>query len=150
MPQSFSAVYLHIVFSTKRREPFIRDELALRLYPYFGGIVTSTKGTLLCAGGMPDHVHLLVSMGRESTLADLLRELKANSSRWIHETFPELRSFAWQSGYAAFSVSFLRLDDVRRYIENQAEHHRTRTFQEEFVELLKRHNLVFDERYVWD
>jgi putative transposase len=150
MPQSFSAMYAHLVFSTKQRAPSIRDEIASRLYPYFGGIVTSSKGVLLCVGGMPDHVHLLVSLGRESSLSELLRELKANSSRWIHETFPDQKSFAWQSGYAAFSVSHSRLPDVRTYIENQAEHHRVRTFQEEFLELLRRHDLTFDERYVWD
>lgn len=99
---------------------------------------------------MPDHVHLLISLGRETSISELVRELKSNSSRWIHETFPNQRNFAWQSGYAAFSVSPSRLEEVRKYIENQAEHHRTRTFQEEFRELLKRHNLAFDERYVWD
>lgn len=150
MPQSFSAVYVHLVFSTKQRVPFIRDDVAPRLYGYFGGIVSAAKGTLIGAGGMPDHVHLLVSQGRDASLSQLLRELKANSSRWLHESFPEQRKFAWQSGYGAFSVSLSRLGEVRRYIENQAEHHRTRTFQEEFLELLKRHNLAFDERYVWD
>ncbi|MDZ4781276.1 MAG: IS200/IS605 family transposase [Planctomycetia bacterium] len=150
MPQSFAAMYAHLVFSTKQRAPLIRDEIASRLYPYLGGIATSSKGVLICVGGMPDHVHLLVSLGRESSLSELLRELKANSSRWIHETFPDQKSFAWQSGYAAFSVSHSRLSDVRAYIENQAEHHRVRTFQEEFLELLRRHDLTFDERYVWD
>jgi len=143
-------MYAHLVFSTKQRAPLIRDEIASRLYPYLGGIATSSKGVLICVGGMPDHVHLLVSLGRESSLSELLRELKANSSRWIHETFPDQKSFAWQSGYAAFSVSHSRLSDVRAYIENQAEHHRVRTFQEEFLELLRRHDLTFDERYVWD
>ena len=150
MPQSFSAVHIHLVFSTKQRVPWIDQETAARLYPYFGGVVAASKSSLGCVGGMPDHVHLLISLGRETSISELVRELKSNSSRWIHETFPKQRNFAWQSGYAAFSVSPSRLEEVRKYIENQAEHHRTRTFQEEFRELLKRHNLAFDEQYVWD
>jgi len=149
MPQSFSAIFLHLVFSTKNRAPLINDDLAPRLHAYFGGIVNA-HGTLLCVGGMPDHVHLLASVGRDTSTSELLRELKANSSKWIHETFAEQRNFSWQAGYAAFSVSYSRIDKVRHYIETQAEHHRTRTFQEEFLELLRRHHLAFDERYIWD
>jgi putative transposase len=149
MPQSFSAIFLHIVFSTKNRAPFIDDAIAPPLYAYLGGVMESS-GSLLCAGGMPDHVHLLVSLNRDVSASDIVRDIKSNSSKWIHETNPALRSFAWQSGYAAFSVSFSQLNVVRQYIERQAEHHRTRTFQQEFIELLQRHHLSYDERYVWD
>ncbi len=150
MPQSLSAIYLHLVFSTKRREPMLGNEVAGRLYAYLGGVATASKNSLICAGGMPDHVHLLVSLGRETAVAELIRDLKSNSSRWIHDTFATMKRFAWQNGYAAFSVSQSQLDAVRSYIENQAEHHRTRTFQEEFIEWLRRHHLPFDEQFVWD
>jgi REP element-mobilizing transposase RayT len=99
---------------------------------------------------MPDHVHLLVSVSKERALSDLLRTLKANSSRWIHETYPDRRGFAWQAGYGAFSVSNSGLDPVRGYIASQAEHHRRHTFQEEFVLFLQRHGIAFDERYLWE
>jgi putative transposase len=149
MPQSFASLHLHIVFSTKNREPFLTPELVERLYPYMGGILREMKAPLLQAGGIEDHIHLLVSLGRENAVADLVRVLKSNSSRWIHETFPE-RSFAWQTGYGAFAVSYSNLDVVRAYIRNQAEHHRSRSFQDEYRDLLRKHGIEWDERYVWD
>ncbi len=150
MPQSFVSLHVHIVFSTKKRQPSITDDLQTRLYEYLGGIVRADGGRLLAAGGMPDHVHLLVSSSKQVALADAVRTIKSNTSKWIHETFPTQRDFAWQGGYAAFSVSFSNLDAVKRYIANQAEHHRQRTFREEFVALLRRHEIEFDERYLWD
>src|SRR5262245_44322871 len=104
-----------------------------------GGIARNEKCVLLAAGGVPDHVHLLVSLSKEIAVADVLRLIKTNSSKWIHETFPAMASFAWQAGYGAFSVSYSNTDAVKRYIANQAEHHRVKTFQEEFVMFLKRH-----------
>ena len=150
MPQSYTSLNLHIVFSTKHRQSLITPEIDARLYDYFGGILRKEGCSLLAAGGMPDHVHLLVSLNKQLSVSDALRILKANSSKWIHETFPMRKSFAWQSGYGAFSVSHSGLDNVKRYIAHQAEHHRTRTFQEEFIALLKRHKIEFDERYLWD
>ncbi|HVK16661.1 MAG TPA: IS200/IS605 family transposase [Fimbriiglobus sp.] len=150
MPQSFAAVHLHIIFSTKNREPLIGADLAPRLYEYLAGTARGNKCRLTEAGGVADHVHLLVSLGREITIADLVRELKAGSSRWIHDTFPDLRGFAWQSGYGAFSVSVGRLGGVKAYIANQADHHRAKTFQEEYREFLSKHGIEWDERYVWD
>ena len=99
---------------------------------------------------MPDHVHLLVSLTRQSSVAEIARLVKANSSGWVHDTFPDLRGFAWQAGYGAFSVSSSSLAVVKHYIARQEEHHRTRTFQDEFVGFLKRHNIEFDERYRWE
>src|SRR5436305_3555708 len=104
MPQSLAALYCHIVFSTKNREALIDEALERPLYAFVGGILRENKGVLVAAGGMPDHLHLLVSMGRESAVSDLVRAIKANSSRWIHEGYPRLASFAWQVGYGAFSV----------------------------------------------
>jgi putative transposase len=150
MPQSFSSLNCHIIFSTKNREPLIVGELAARIYEYIGGICRETGNVLLAAGGMPDHVHLLISMGRQMSVADLVRKIKANSSKWMHETFANQGGFAWQNGYGAFSVSLSNIEAVRQYIANQAEHHRTKSFQEEYIEFLVRHNLKYDERYIWE
>lgn len=98
---------------------------------------------------MPDHIHLLASIGKSTTVTDALRDIKSNSSRWVHEEFPNQAGFAWQAGYGAFTVSYSRVDAVREYIANQAEHHRATTFQDEFLALLRRHRIEFDERYIW-
>jgi REP element-mobilizing transposase RayT len=150
MPQSFACLHYHLVFSTKDRVPSITEDIAPRLYEYIGGILRAEKGRLLAAGGMPDHVHLLASLSKEMSVSDALRIIKANSSGWIHDTFPDERQFAWQAGYGAFAVSYSNLDSVKQYIARQAEHHRVKTFQEEFVEFLRRHEIEFDERYLWD
>ncbi len=150
MPQSFGSLHFHLVFSTKNRQPLIDAELQPRLYQYIGGILRTEKSVLLAAGGMPDHVHLLVSLSRELSIAETVRLVKANSSKWIHGTFPECQQFAWQAGYGAFSVSFSNLPEVKNYIARQAEHHRVRTFQDEYRDFLRRHQLEWDERYVWD
>jgi len=121
-----------------------------RLYEYIGGTIRAKGGSLVAAGGMPDHIHLSVSMGKQMSVSDAVRDIKSNSSRWIHETIADLRGFAWQAGYGAFSVSRSSLDDVKRYIASQHEHHRVRSFQEEFLEFLKRHEMEYDERYIWD
>jgi len=150
VPQSFACMHCHIVFSTKNRQPLIMADTAPRLYEYIGGILRNTGSRLIAAGGMPDHVHLMVSLGKLASLADSVRDVKSNCSRWIHETFAGLRGFAWQSGYGGFAVSYSNLDEVQRYIANQQEHHRTHTFKEEFLAFLKRHNMEYDERYIWD
>jgi REP element-mobilizing transposase RayT len=150
MPQSFAAVHIHIVFSTKNREPTITPALAPRLYEYLGGTARGLKCPLVTAGGVADHVHLLTSLGREVAIAELVRDLKAGSSRWVHETFGDRPGFAWQAGYAAFAVSGSVVEQVVRYIANQEEHHRTRTFQDEYRDFLRRHGIEWDERYVWD
>jgi putative transposase len=150
MPQSFAYLNCHIIFSTKNREPLLLPDFTPRLYEYIGGTVRAKGGSLVAAGGMPDHIHLSVAMGREMSAADTVRDVKSNSSRWIHETIADLRGFAWQSGYGAFSVSRSNLDDVKWYITSQPEHHRVRSFQEEFLAFLKRHEIEYDERYIWD
>ena len=150
MPQSYAALYCHIIFSTKNREPLIPGELQSRLYAYMGGVLRKEGDVLLAAGGMPDHVHLLASLTRQASVAEVVRVVKANSSGWIHETFPPMSNFAWQNGYGAFSVSASAVPAVKRYLAEQEEHHRTRTFQEEFVEFLRRHGIDYDERYLWE
>jgi REP element-mobilizing transposase RayT len=150
MPQSFTCLHYHVIFSTKNRMPTITAALQGRLYEYLGGILRAEKSILLAAGGMPDHVHPLCSLNKELAVATALRLLKANSSKWIHETFPEHRSFAWQAGYGAFAVSYSHLEHVKRYIARQAQHHRRTTFHDEFVAFLQRHRIEYDERYLWD
>lgn len=150
MPQSFGALYFHMIFSTKNRLPQIIPEIQPRLYAYIGGILSHRKSVLLAAGGISDHIHLLASLSRETCIADMLRDIKSLSSGWIHAEFPASRDFAWQSGYAAFSVSYSNLDGVRAYLAAQAEHHRHKTFQEEYLDFLQRHDIAYDERYIWD
>jgi REP element-mobilizing transposase RayT len=150
MPQSFASLHFHIVFSTKNREPIIDRALQPRLYEYIGGLLNNHHGVLLAAGGMPDHIHLLVGLHRQMAVAECVQLIKANSSRWIHEAFPERLAFAWQTGYGAFTVSYSNRGQVKRYIDAQEEHHRVRPFKEEFLAFLQRHGLEYDERYVWD
>lgn len=150
MGQTLAYLHYHLIFSTKNRLPQITADLRDRLYDYMGGIIKGERGILFNAGGTADHVHLLVSLPAQPSVADFLRLIKANSSKWVHETFEHHRAFAWQSGYGAFSVSRSNDDEIRRYISSQQEHHRRMTFQEEFLEFLRRHEIAFDERYIWD
>jgi len=149
MPQSLTCLHSHIVFSTKNRQCLIADSLKQRLYDYMGGIIANEKGKLIAAGGIADHVHLLAQIHAQSAVADLVRRIKSNSSKWIHETFPMQSTFTWQVGYGAFAVSYSNLDQVRQYIERQAEHHRSISFKEEFIGFLTKHGVSYDERYLW-
>ena len=135
--------------SPKHREPTVTPDLAPRLYDYMGGAIRGLKCSLLAAGGMPDHVHLLVSFGREVSAAEFVKTVKTASSRWVHDTF-DRPGFGWQTGYGVFSVSYSQLDVVRKYIANQANHHKKQTFQDEYREFLRKHGIEWDEQYVWD
>jgi putative transposase len=150
MASTFTHLIFHVVFSTKERRKLITPELQTNLYPYMGGITRQEKASLLAIGGVADHVHLLLRTKPDIALADLLRILKANSSKWAKEQCGMREWFGWQTGYGAFTVSKTRLEDVRSYIEHQAEHHHKRTFQEEFLQMLKAHDIEYDPRYVWD
>jgi REP element-mobilizing transposase RayT len=161
MPQSFSSVYVHAVFSTKDRRPFLRDK-ALResLHGYLGAISKKLECAPLKIGGVENHVHILFRLSRTITMAEWVKEMKRVSNNWLKEqpTPPAslegpsapLDEFAWQSGYACFSVSVSNLDLVTRYIERQVEHHRKSTFQDELRTLLEKHGEKWDEKYVWD
>jgi REP element-mobilizing transposase RayT len=150
MAHTFTNLLVHAVFSTKGREPWLDGAVRPRLLPYMGGIVREAGANAVIIDGADDHVHLLLAITASIAVADLMRVLKTNSSRWVHETFPNLGGFAWQAGYGAFSVSESQRDALKQYIANQAEHHKHVTFQEEFRLFLRRHGIVFDERYVWD
>lgn len=148
MPGTYTQLLLHIVFSTKHRQPFITDEVAERLYPYIGGIIRAENGVLHDIGGVEDHVHLYIRWRADESLSNLMRTVKSRSSKWMHETFPQLKDFAWQEGYAAFTVSKSQEDAVKRYIANQHEHHRKEDFKSELMRLLAAHGIEFDEQYV--
>lgn len=150
MPQSYVSLPIHVIFSTKNRMPLIQAEWEDRLYAYIGGIMREEKCILLASGGVADHVHLLISWSKERSIADVLRLIKTNSSRWVHQTFPNHHDFAWQSGYAAFAVSQSNVNAVKEYIANQKAHHATITFKDEFILFLKRHNIPFDDKYLFD
>ena len=151
MAKSFCNLLYHLVFSTKGRRPYLsHPEIRSRVHEYLGGAIRGEGGIALAINGMPDHVHVLAKLRQTTAVADVLRQIKANSSGWIHQTFPDLRDFAWQEGYGAFTVSVSQVTPVRSYIENQARHHRARTFQEEFLALLDAHEVEYDERYVWN
>ena len=148
MGHTYTALHYHIVFGTKDRVPSITPDIQKRLSDYIGGIVRAESGVLIAMGGMPDHVHLLASFHSTTCVADMTRRIKANSSKWLHENPRGMRGFAWQAGYAAFTVSRSSLEDVEAYIQNQPAHHASLSFEEEFVALLKRHGIRYDERYV--
>ena len=150
MPQSFASLHVHIVFSTKHRKPYLDSELRPRLFEIIGGLLRDKQCSLIRAGAMDDHIHLLASLARTISVADGVREIKSNSSNWIHNSLPELREFQWQQGYGAFAVSFSGIDAVKAYHANQELHHCNTSYQEELRELLKRHGIAWDERYVWD
>jgi putative transposase len=142
---SFVSVHIHCVWSTKNREPALHPKLRERLWPYLGGIARENKMKAVAVGSAADHVHILVSLSPTISVAKVIQLLKGNSSKWIHEIFPELRSFEWQEGYGAFSIGASALDATVTYIRNQTEHHRGRTFREEFDIMLRKHGFDFDE-----
>ena len=148
MPSTHLSLHYHVVFSTKDRVPSIATAWRERLHAYLGGVVRNVNGVPEAMGGIADHVHLLIGLRATACLADVVRDVKAVSSRWVHEEIGE-RSFAWQEGYGAFTVSASQRGIVCEYIARQEEHHRKRTFQEEYRELLKRSGVDYDERFIW-
>jgi len=151
MPQSLSAVYIHLVFSTKNRGPLLRDAATCaELHAYLGGISKTLECPPIQVGGIEDHVHILARLGRTITQADWVKELKRISNLWLKERGPDFADFEWQSGYADFSVSQSNLGAVTEYVREQAGHHAKVSFQDELRALLRKHNLEFDECYVWD
>ncbi len=151
MPQSLAQIYVHIIFSTKARQPFMTDEnIRKEMHAYLASIMKEYESPALIVGGAADHVHILCMLSRTNTIAKILGEAKLNSSKWIKTKSGELTLFQWQNGYGAFSVSSSKLPVVRNYILNQMEHHRKISFQDEYRVFLRKHGIEFDERYVWD
>jgi putative transposase len=150
MANTFSCLNVHCVFSTKQRVAVLNPDIRERLWPYMGGIAKQNGILPKCIGGVADHVHLLLTLPSTMTVARAVQLIKAGSSGWIHQTFPALRNFGWQQGYGAFTVGISQVPETVHYIEQQLEHHRTRTFKEEYLAFLKRHETDFDERYLWD
>ena len=150
MPHSFPHILIHYVFSTKNRQPFLTEDIRPRVFNYMGGIARKNDIQPQIIGGVEDHVHMLVLLPKTLSIAKAIQLIKGGSSRWIHDEFPQLKHFAWQIGYGAFSVSLSNKEYVMNYIKRQKEHHRKKTFKEEFVEFLEKHNIEYDERYIWD
>ena len=140
---------MHCVFSTKERYPFIDAELEHRLWPYIGGIARENKIKALAIGGTNDHLHALLSLPATMSFAKAVQLIKGGSSKWIHDTFARFKKFEWQEGYGAFSVSASQVSRTIRYINDQKEHHRKRTFYEELIDLLDKHGVEYDRRYVF-
>lgn len=147
MAHSFRAHYFHLIWSTKNREPLISEEIQAALYIYIGGIIKNHNGKLLEIGGMPDHVHLLIGLNVPDKFTDLIKDIKTGSTLWINKN-TQTKSFAWQEGYGSFSVSYSSLEKVGDYIKNQEKHHKTSSFDEEFLQLLNKHHIGFDSRFV--
>lgn len=151
MPQSLSQIYIHLVFSTKNRQPFIDDTISADLYSYMATVFhDECASTAKIIGGVEDHVHTLFNLSRTQTIADVVEAIKTSTSKWIKKQDAKYREFYWQTGYGAFSVSRSNVDAVTKYIRDQKEHHRKTGFQNEFRGLLKKQEVEYDERYVWD
>lgn len=150
MPQSLSKVILHIIFSTKDREPWLDSHVRPRIHAYLAAICRELGAEFVHIGGVADHVHIVTSLPRTVSQSELVEKIKKASSKWVKTLDARFRGFFWQRGYGAFSVSPSQLEAVLQYVNDQREHHRKRTFQEEYRELLRKHGVQFDERYVWD
>jgi REP element-mobilizing transposase RayT len=151
MPQSLVQIYVHIVYPTKHRKPFLKDqEFRDRTQRYLAGTCKGLNCPALMVGGVEDHVHVLCRLGKNVDIAGLIRDLKRDSSKWVKAEQPRLAAFHWQRGYGAFSISPSHVEALKEYIQHQEDHHRRETFQDEFRRLCRKYGLAIDERYVWD
>lgn len=150
MSQSLSDIILHIVFSTKERRSFIDSNIENELHSYLTKVCKTLDSPVIQINGMPDHVHILLILGKNIALSKLISEIKSNSSRWIKTKGNQYNDFSWQSGYGVFSISRRNIDSIINYISSQKEHHKKITFKDELIKLLKKGNLKFDEKYLWD
>lgn len=150
MPQSLAQNYIHLNFSTNDQYPFLATDVRDHLNPYLAKAFDGQNSPAVKIGGVADHVHVLFRLSKNHALAAVVGSIKGESSKWVKETFPDLLKFAWQGGYGAFSVSASQVDNVTAYIADQEEHHRTKTFEEEFRAFLTNYHVDYDERYVWD
>jgi len=149
MANTYTSFHYHFTFSTRNREPWIVQEIEARIWAYIGGIARKHKMTAIQVGGIDDHIHALVLAPPTIAPSQIVQYLKGDSSKWIHEEFAKMRGFEWQDGYGGFTVSKSQVPDLIRYIKNQRDHHRKKAFQKEYLELLKKHSVDYDERYLW-
>ncbi len=149
MPHTYSKLLMHVVWSTKDRMASITPEIRGDLHAYLGGIVREEGGTAVAIGGTADHVHLLIELPADRNVAACVRVVKTNSSRWVHEKWADRHAFSWQAGYGAFAVSASNAERVIQYIRTQEDHHRRINYHDEFVALLRKHGIAFDEQYLW-
>jgi len=150
MPQSLARLHIHLIFSTKNREPVLHEAVRNELHAYMATVLQNFGCPPVLINSVADHVHILFELGRTVAVSDAVEEVKKSSSKWIKTQGDAFTGFAWQAGYGAFAVSESNVATVREYIATQQEHHRKKTFQEEYRAFLERHNVAFDERYVWD
>ncbi len=149
MANSYTSLFTHVIFSTHNREPLLKSALRERLFAYMGGIARANKIKAVSIGGVMDHAHMLVLVPANIPVAKAVQLIKGGSSKWLHENHTSLNNFAWQEGYGAFSISASQVPEVAAYIAEQEEHHRIKSFQEEYLSFLKEYNVEYDERYVW-
>jgi REP element-mobilizing transposase RayT len=149
MAETYASLYIHLVFSTKDRQPTLRADLRERVWRYLGGIARKEEMKAIEIGGAADHIHALLSLAPTMAPATVAQALKGNSSKWINETLGLPCRFEWQEGYGAFSVGVSQIDRTVEYIRNQERHHRKKSFQEEYLGFLKKHKIEYDERYIW-
>jgi len=149
MTNSYTALFSHVIFSTHDREPVLTSEYRDRLWAYMGGIARTNNFHAISIGGFFDHAHMLIKVPAILPIAKAVQLIKGGSSKWIHENSASLHGFQWQVGYGAFSIGASQVESVIKYISGQEEHHRTRTFQEEYLDFLKKYNIEYDEKYVW-
>jgi len=149
MPQSLANLYVHLIFSTKDRVPFLTKEVRPDLHAYMATVLANLNSPAVLINSVEDHVHILFNMSRTVTLAQVVEDVKKSSSKWIKTQSPKLTTFAWQAGYGGFSVSESNVPKVENYIRGQEEHHRVKTFQEEYRVFLEKHKIEYDEQYVW-
>ncbi|MBN1943986.1 MAG: IS200/IS605 family transposase [Phycisphaerae bacterium] len=145
---SYTNLNYHVAYSTKERRPFLQADLLPQLVKYTGGVIRKLNGQMLEANGPEDHFHIMAILPPTIAVSECIQKIKAGTSGWIHKTFPQHKDFNWQDGYAAFSVSHSAVPKVVEYIQNQQEHHKKMTFEEELIALLKRHNIPYDEKYL--
>jgi len=150
MAHTYTDLLVHVIFSTKDRAPLLDSELRPRLFPYLGGVIRELGGTALLINGPTDHVHMLFLLPAKTALSEVVGKVKANSSGWVHREFPDQRTFSWQTGYAAFTVSHSQKQTMLNYIANQEEHHRKLSFKEELKAFLTKHEIQHDARYLWE
>ncbi len=150
MPQSLASIPIHFIWSTKDRRPFIKSEVEKELFSYMASIFREYESPALTINGTENHVHILSILSRKITIAKLVEEVKKGSSKWIKTKGVDYRNFYWQNVYAALGIGQSNIEDLKRYIANQKEHHRKKTFQQEYIDFLKKYNIEYDERYVWD